>query len=135
MANSIIKLPEGGRLTAEDIRKKYAKNPYVVSGGRNTWGDYLDKNFAFGKNTNVRNSIVNASKQTGVSPSLLFSSAMEEGMTAAINDPNSVSPYYDKWASKNGDTANQYKVDGFLNYGLDTFGDKGVADKLIQKGY
>lgn len=68
--------------------------------------------------------IKNASAQTKINPALLYSSAFQEGMNKAIVHPDEVSEAYlnAKVDSK------KFPVDGFYNYGLDTFG--GNMDKL-----
>lgn len=64
--------------------------------------------------------IVNGvAKAQGVNPALLFSSAFQEGMNKAIAKPDTVSQDY-----INSKLENDYPVDGYYNYGLDTFGDK-----------
>lgn len=62
------------------------------------------------------------SKRTGVGVDLLAANAMQEGMLGAIQDQNS---------EGNGD--NNYPVDGYQYYGLDTFGNN--IQTLIDKGY
>lgn len=62
-----------------------------------------------------------AAQKSGVDPSLLYSSAYQEGLGKAIVRPDEVSEAYLN-ASHNGLDINQYPVDGFYNYGLDTFG-------------
>lgn len=124
----------GTRLTAKQIKQKYAKNPYVV-GGRETWGEVLDKTLPLAPGTTVRSAITTASKTAGVDPSLLYSSAMEEGLGYAISKPDQTSEAYYNWSEKNKDLAKKYQVDGFYNYGLDRFGETGVMENLQKKGY
>lgn len=124
----------GTRLTAKQIKQKYAKNQYVV-GGRETWGEVLDKQLPLAPGTTVRSAITNASKTTGVDPSLLYSSAMEEGLGYALSRPDETSEAYYMWSEKNKDLAKKYQVDGFYNYGLDRFGEAGVMESLQKKGY
>lgn len=62
------------------------------------------------------------SKRTGVKVDLLAANAMQEGMLGAIQDQNS---------EGNGD--NDYPVDGYQYYGLDTFGNN--IQTLVDKGY
>ncbi len=74
-------------------------------------------------NNQPASQIVNsAAKKMGVNPSLLFSSSFQEGMNKAIAKPDEVSEAYLNANSK-GDLKD-YPVDGFYNYGLDTFGQK-----------
>lgn len=60
-----------------------------------------------------------AATRSGVNPALLFSSSFQEGFNKAIAKPDEVSEAY-----KNAKMGSDYPVDGFYNYGLDTFGDK-----------
>jgi hypothetical protein len=63
-----------------------------------------------------------AASKIGVNPALLFSSAFQEGMNKAIAKPDMISDAYFT-ANKKG-ALQGYDVDGFYNYGLDTFGDQ-----------
>lgn len=63
-------------------------------------------------------------EKSGVDPALLFSSAYQEGMNKAILKPDEVSEAYLNAQEKEGLDTNKYPVDGFYNYGLDTFGDQ-----------
>lgn len=65
--------------------------------------------------------IKRAAQRAGISPAFLAANAMQEGMNKAIADSNEYAPYDD------------FPVDGFIYYGLDTFGD--AADALKKKGY
>lgn len=73
--------------------------------------------------------VKSVSLKTGIDPSLLYSSAFSEGMNKAINNPDDISEAYHE-ANKKGELKG-FPVDGFYNYGVDTFGDK--MDVL--KGY
>jgi hypothetical protein len=64
-----------------------------------------------------------ASKRAGINPSLLFSSAFQEGMNKAVFKPDEVSEAYTTAVSGGGVDEAAYPVDGFYNYGLDRFGD------------
>lgn len=55
----------------------------------------------------------------GINQSLLFSSAWQEGMNKAALKPDEVSTGYVE-----AKVPEEYPVDGFLNYGVDTIGDK-----------
>jgi hypothetical protein len=74
--------------------------------------------------------IKNVSSKTGLSPSFIAANAFQEGMNMAIQDDNvgKSSGYF----SENVDES-VYPVDGFMDYGLDTFGDS--VDVLKGKGY
>lgn len=65
--------------------------------------------------------IKRAAQRTGMSPAFLAANAMQEGMNLAINDSNEYS------------IDDEYPVNGYVYYGLDTFGD--AADTLKKKGY
>lgn len=121
-----------GSPTPKEILAKYKNNQYVTSGGRNTWGSLLDKILPY-SGTRVRDTILNAAKIGNVDPSLLYTSAMEEGLGYAINRPDDVSENYERWARKNSSLSQQFPVDGFYNYGLDTFGVN--YENLSKKGY
>jgi hypothetical protein len=70
------------------------------------------------------------SGKTGLSPAFIAANAMQEGMNMAIQyDNEGKSEGY--WEN-NVDEA-RYPVDGFMDYGLDTFGDS--VDVLKKKGY
>lgn len=91
----------------------------------------------------VKDAVYAASKQTGVDPALLYSSAMQEGMNKNVFRKNNKSEAY----MNNYDKLNkmspgmnlgskfdkQFPVDGFYSYGLDTFGDQ--YKDLQKKGY
>ena len=125
------------KLTPEQIKEKYKSNPNL----RYTWGDALEKTFPI-SGGKVKDVVKDASKQAGVDPSLLYASAMEEGMSLSLRDPNGVSEAYlmatgqaEAPKGRKLKTFNQddFPIDGFYNYGLDTFGAK--YDKLKKKGY
>lgn len=69
---------------------------------------------------------VDAAKKLGLDPALLYSSAMEEGMSGL-------------WKGKGGlvkvgeNTTDDFPVSGYGNFGLDTFSDK--FHDLVKKGY
>ena len=62
----------------------------------------------------------NVSKQTGVDPALLLSSAFQEGMNEIFTAPDKVSGAYVN-AEERGEMTGDYPVDGFYNYGIDQF--------------
>lgn len=134
-----LKYPDGGMvgpgeetpLTAKEIREKYKGNPYVGN-GRELWGQQLSKTFP-GTNNKVKDVVINAAKYTGIDPSLLYSSAMEEGVQLELMHPDDASEAYVDWADRNKNISGNYPVDGFYNYGLDTFGDNYAY--LEKKGY
>lgn len=67
---------------------------------------------------------INASKPLGLDPALLYSSAMEEGMSGLYPDQNNQVNF-------SGDE--DYPVSGYQAFGLDTFADAFPA--LVKKGY
>lgn len=72
----------------------------------------------------LKNVTTKAATKIGIKPSLLFSSAMVEGMKGLSADDKGE----DDWS---GDE--KYPVSGFVNFGLDNFSDK--YKELVQKGY
>lgn len=147
MANDGIKLEDGGpgdevkKKSSSDIKKKYTNNPYIT-GGREQWGEYLDtKSLPFSGHT-VKQAIYNAANTTKLNPQLLYASAMEEGLREGIDQPDAVSEAYleaigekanPKGQKKQSFDPNQFPIDGFRTYGLDTFGDQ--YENLQKKGY
>lgn len=80
-----------------------------------------------------KNSLASLSKQVGtalgVDPSVLLSSAWVEGGNKQSLNPGYVSPAYEK-AFKGKPEYDNYPIDGFQSYGVDTIGDK--WDKVKQ---
>jgi hypothetical protein len=60
-----------------------------------------------------------SSKLSGIDPSLLLSSAFQEGMNKAIAHPDEISQSY--LDNVKGDDEKNFPVDGFYNYGIDKF--------------
>lgn len=118
------------KLDTAGIRKKYANNPYVKT--RESWGADLDKQIPASDQT-ARQAIMQASQATGVNPALLYSSASEEGLNLAMHRPGDASEAYVNWSDKNKELGDKFPVDGFYNYGLDTFGNN--YQGLVKKGY
>ncbi len=108
--------------------------PKVIAPAPDTMSDEMK--LLYNKKMNYDNrsakDIVNdVAKKQGVNPALLFSSAFQEGMNKAIAKPDTVSNEYIK--SK---LENDYPVDGYYNYGLDTFGDKyAQLKKYLPEGF
>jgi hypothetical protein len=124
----------GTPLTPAALKTKYASNPYLMDQGRYNWGAKLNNEFPIAGG-NVKQAVMTAAKQNGIDPALLYSSAMEEGMSGAV-DPkysSNASANYVDWSEENKKTAEKYPVDGFYNYGLDQFA--GQAKYLEKKGY
>lgn len=130
------------KATPEELKKKHSNNPYVV-GGREEWGQYFESKKLPFSGSPVRQAIYNASKATKINPGLLYTSAMEEGLRYGIDSPDDVSEAYqmaigDVVNHRTGKKQqefdpNEYPVDGFYNFGLDTFADQ--YESLKKKGY
>lgn len=73
-------------------------------------------------NKNVKDVVNSAAKKTGVSPSMLFSSAFQEGMNKAVAKPDEISDAFFQAGQKGKVDSQKFPVDSFYNYGLDTFG-------------
>lgn len=116
------------------LKEKYKDNPYLSEQGRYNWGSKLNKDFPL-TGGNVKEAVLNAAKLNKVDPALLYSSAMEEGMSGSVDEKASerASANYVDWSEKNKDKAEDYPVDGFYNYGLDQFAKQ--APELERKGY
>lgn len=86
-------------------------------------------------NNRPANEVINtAAKAGGVNPSFLFSSSFQEGMNKAIAKPDEVSEAYELANTKG--ELNKFKIDGYYNYGLDTFGQKlDKLNKYLPKGF
>lgn len=79
--------------------------------------------------------IMEAAREGKIDPAELMTSAWVEGMNKAVADPDSVSEAYNSAAAKDA-TLNQYPVDGFHNYGVDTFGNNYEAlKKYLPAGF
>lgn len=88
-----------------------------------------NKPLRFDNNRPAYEVAVSAANKVGVNPALLFSSAFGEGMNKEIaTNGEEVSQAY-----LNAKMTNDFPVDGFNNYGLDTFGTK--FPELVKKGY
>lgn len=74
-------------------------------------------------NKSAKDVVNSAATKVGVNPSMLFSSAFQEGMNKAIARPDDISEAYYNAGQKGLDTK-AYPVDGMYNYGLDTFGQR-----------
>jgi len=97
----------------DDEKKKKASEKVVIR-------RMLDKPMRFDNKT-ADQIIRSAAKKTGVNPDFLAANAFQEGMNKAIISGNKNVP------------SDEFPVDGFLYYGLDTFGS--VAPELMAKGY
>jgi len=105
-------LPDDGK----PKKKKVPEVPYDMAGEMRKYGKTPMKYDDGDTPDNISRVVA---QKMGVNPSLLFASAWQEGMNKAALDPEKVSQDYVK-AKIGGD----YPVDGFINYGVDTIGDK-----------
>lgn len=121
--------------SAKDLKTKYKNNPYLVGQqNRYFWATQTDREFPL-TGGNVRDAVTKAASFNKIDPALLYSSAMEEGMSGAIDTKNyeNASEAYVQFTQKNPELGNKFMVDGFYNYGLDQFA--GQAKSLEAKGY
>lgn len=97
------------------------------------------KPLKFDNNQNSLQIANNVSKQMGLSPELLYSSAYIEGMNKAIANQDDVSEAYNEAYDSgqlNDDDLDKFPVDGFLNYGVDTFGNNyEKLKKFLPEGF
>lgn len=89
-----------------------------------------------GKKLNIDKKLVSeiiktVASKTGLNPAFLAANAMQEGMNLAIEDDSRMELKQDYNVPY--ELSTKYPVDGFLYYGLDTFGDSVQA--LKDKGY
>jgi soluble lytic murein transglycosylase-like protein len=115
----------GSHTGGDELTKKYGQ--YVQD--RQGWLQLAGKKLG---GATARDMAVKAAQQTGLNPAMLYASAMEEGMNLRYQKPDEASEAYNN-ASRKDKAMSQYPVDGFLNYGLDTFGD--AYPTLVKKGY
>lgn len=90
---------------------------------RQSWG----KTMKYDGNRGIKDVLTSAAKKGNIDPALLLSSSWQEGMNKAVLDPDAVSEAY-LMASEKDKSLEAFPVDGFYNYGLDTFGNN--LDKL-----
>jgi len=128
-------VPQNQVLDTAALKTKYKDNPYLNQQGRYNWGSKLDTSFQNGPGGNVREAVYNAANQNKINPALLYSSAMEEGMSGRVDKKSAqtASEAYVNWAAKNKDISNKYPIDSFYNYGLDQFANQ--VPILQKKGY
>jgi hypothetical protein len=107
---------EGGGI--DDPKKKKKSKPYDFDAELK--GAYKNKLKYDGDRT-AKEVVLSAAKKANTDANLLLASAWQEGMNKAVLDPDSVSEAYGNAIKKDPDLQN-YPVDGFWNYGVDTFG-------------
>lgn len=88
----------------------------------------LDSKVSYDNKT-AKQIIESAALRTGLSKDFIAASALQEGMNEAIAHPENASLAYTN--AKVDQT--KFPVDGFYNYGLDTFSD--AYARLLKKGY
>lgn len=88
---------------------------------------HMARTMSYDGNRTVKDVLTSAAKRGNIDPSFLFSSAWQEGFNLSVLRPGEASQAYDN-AQKKDKSLNDYPIDGFYNYGLDTFGDN--YDKL-----
>lgn len=125
-----------GPLSPQQLKSRYKDNPYLVGGGNNRyfWATQTNREFPL-TGGNVGEAVKNAATLNKLDPAILYASAMEEGMSGAIDTKNweNASEAYVDWANANPKLGEKFQVDGFYNYGLDQF--PGQVKTLQQKGY
>lgn len=109
---------------------------FLASGGGDGLTDYEKNLIAKQLGTQVpydkkpaKELLLSVAKKTGLPVEFIAASSLQEGMNLAIEKPDEASEAY----SNAKVDPNQYPVDGFFNYGLDTFSD--AYPKLVKKGY
>jgi hypothetical protein len=118
---------DGGTVDSGDPTPQVKKYGDYVS-GREAWLNWANKPLLGG---NFKDITTKAAQAEKLNPALLGASSLEEGVNQRIKSPDTVSEAYVN-ANKKGQLKD-YAVDGFYNYGLDTFGDN--YDTLVKKGY
>lgn len=113
----------------EDPKKKAAKKESEKVIVRRL----LEQPLRYDGNKRAIEVINKVAQKTGLRPAFLAANALQEGMGTAINDDKNMEmnmPYAEMIGY---DTADKYPIDGFIYYGLDTFGSN--IQSLIDKGY
>jgi len=83
-----------------------------------------NKPLVYDNNKTPTQLIKEVSAETKINPRLLYSSAWIEGMNKGVVKPDDASEAYVENADKKVFNQDEFPVDGFYNYGLDTFGNK-----------
>lgn len=103
------------------------------------WGEEMKAGYKtklkYDNNRPANEVLLEAAKEGKIDPAELMTSAWVEGMNKATSRPDDVSEAYNNAAAKD-PTINQYPVDGFHNYGVDTFGNNYEAlKKYLPAGF
>ena len=125
--------------TGDGDDKKPKKTTKVAVKKPFDWGAELKagykKPLKYDNNRPANEVLLEAAKEGKIDPSELMTSAWVEGMNKATADPDTVSEAYNNAAAKD-PTINQFPVDAFHNYGLDTFGNNYEAlKKYLPAGF
>lgn len=124
----VAKAPAAATTEEKPTPKKKVKEPYDMAGEIKKHGNTP---MVYDNNDTPTNITKRVAQKMGINPSLLFSSAWQEGMNKAALSPDDVSLGYNE--AKVGE---DYPVDGFLNYGVDTIGDKwDKVKKYLPQGF
>jgi len=115
-------------LVGEKPKKTKQPAPYDMAGEMKKYGKTPMK-YDDGDTPDNISKVVG--QRMGIKPSLLFSSAWQEGMNKATLDPEKVSDYYVEAG-----VTQDFPIDGFANYGTDTIGDKwDKVKKYLPQGF
>lgn len=126
-------------VTDGDGDKKPKKTTKVAVKKPFDWGEELKagykKPLKYDNNRPANQVLMEAAKEGKIDPSELMTSAWVEGMNRATTDPDMVSEAYNNAAAKD-PSFNQFPIDAFHNYGLDTFGNNYEAlKKYLPAGF
>lgn len=121
-----------GDPTPKKTTKVAVKKPF-------DWGGELKAGYKsklkYDNNRPADEIVLEAAKEGKIDPAELMTSAWVEGMNKAAARPDDVSEAYNNAAAKD-PSINQFPVDGFHNYGVDTFGDNYEAlKKYLPPGF
>ncbi len=121
------------RITTDDPGDPKAKKSTKVAVKKPfDWGAELkagyNKPLKYDNNRSVKDVVLAAAKRGNIDPSELLTSSWVEGLNEAAVRPDNVSEAYNNALAKDKSMSN-YPVDGFLNYGVDTFGNNYEALK------
>ena len=110
--NSIL----SGKKPLPPIKKEYDFSSELKNLG--------NKPMKYDNNKTATQLIKEVSNENKINPKLLYSSSWIEGMNKAVASPDDVSEAYNTAVETGKLNQDEYPVDGFHNYGTDTFGDR-----------
>lgn len=132
MKRKIVKYAEGGLLGPDDPKPKKKAGYDFMPEIKSAFSKKMNLSF---DNKPVNEVVMAAAKRGNIDPSFLVSSAWQEGFNKAVYKPDEVSEAYDNAYKKDKELAN-FPVDGFYNYGLDTFGNRyNELKKYLPEGF